>query len=243
LPRVFARLNPAEAAPEAIDGLLTLAGNIRDLGEAAKGLPGVMGSVANLSASARESLLGLAGGLDALLQKQGTYYSEFFTEQQKADNSARVLGQAFAALGIEGVSLAGVMGDADGPRQAFQDLVEGLRDGSGNIAESNLGLYNSLLDLAGPLAGYIDLVEGMADATVDAAQSTTGAVTQSAQAAAYFSDAIAEIGERISRHPIRNGRPGTRPRSSQSRRRNDRRAAHPHGGQRERTQGSARGDH
>lgn len=42
---IFKRLNPAEAAPEAIDSLFNLAEQLRGLGEAAKDLPGVMGDV------------------------------------------------------------------------------------------------------------------------------------------------------------------------------------------------------
>lgn len=159
---VFARLNPAEAAPEAIDNLITLAGSLRSIGEAAKGLPGVMGTVANLSATARESLLGLAGGLDALVEKQGVYYSEFFSIEEKIANASRVLTGQFGEIGL---SFDSLLANVDGPRQAFRALVEGLD----LTSEAGRQSYTALLDLAGPLDQYLDAVESLTPATEDAA--------------------------------------------------------------------------
>jgi hypothetical protein len=59
---IFARLDPATAAPEAIDNLFALAQTLKALGDAAERLPGVMGTIADLSAVAREELIGSLAG-------------------------------------------------------------------------------------------------------------------------------------------------------------------------------------
>lgn len=179
---LFKRLDPAEAAPEAIDNILALASNIRTLGESAKDMPGVMGSVADLSVAARESLLSLAGGIDALAQKQATYYSEFFSAQEQVDNSGRVLTGRFAAIGLSFEALAA---NADGPRQAFRQLVEGLD----LTSESGRQSYAALLNLAGPLDQYLDGLDGLKTST----EKVTTVTLASGEAVQDFSTEIERL--------------------------------------------------
>ena len=120
---IFARLDPATAAPEAIDNLFALAGQLKALGDAAERLPGVMGTIADLSAVAREELIGLAGGIDSLTSGLQTYYQEFFTAEEQLANAGNNLRTDFAKIGLSFDALAA---DSDGPRQAFRDLFEGL---------------------------------------------------------------------------------------------------------------------
>jgi hypothetical protein len=163
---IFKRLDPATAAPEAIDSLFNLAEQLRGLGEAAKDLPGVMGDVADLSATAREQLIGFAGGLEQLAAQQGTYYSEFFTAQEQLNNSQRVLTGRFADIGL---SFDALQANAAGPRQAFRALVEGLD----LTTESGRQSYTALLALAGPLDQFLDGVEALPEGLSITSQALT----------------------------------------------------------------------
>ncbi|MBM6691350.1 hypothetical protein H9X75_09950, partial [Fusobacterium mortiferum] len=91
-------LDPATAAPEAIDNLFALAGQLKALGDAAERLPGVMGTIADLSAVAREELIGLAGGIDSLTSGLQTYYQEFFTAEEQLANAGNNLRTDFAKI-------------------------------------------------------------------------------------------------------------------------------------------------
>lgn len=166
---VFARLDPAVAAPDAIDGLFALAEQLRGLGEAAKDLPGVMGSVATLSAVARESLITLAGGLDALNAAQGTYYSEFFTQSEQQANLARVLTGRLGAVGVEFGSLGA---SSEAMRAGFKALVEG----QDLATDAGTKQYAALLALASPMDQYLDVLKEQEDAAADAAGATSDLV-------------------------------------------------------------------
>lgn len=163
---IFKRLDPATAAPEAIDSLFNLAEQLRGLGEAAKDLPGVMGDVADLSATAREQLIGFAGGLEQLAAQQSSYFAEFFSEQEQLDNASRVLTGRFAEIGL---SFQALQANAAGPRQAFRALVEGLD----LTTESGRQSYTALLALAGPLDQFLDGVEALPEGLSITSQALT----------------------------------------------------------------------
>ena len=154
---IFSRLDPATAAPEAIDALVELATKLNDLGEAAKQLPGVMGSVAELSATAREALIGFAGGLDAFVANQSGYYQNFYSTQERATQSQKNLTAAFQALGI-------AFEQVD-TRTEFRNLVEGL-----DLTDSaQAALYGGLLKLQQPLSDWITATDDLAQSSKDAA--------------------------------------------------------------------------
>ena len=154
---IFARLDPATAAPEAIDSLIELATKLNDLGEAAKQLPGVMGSVAELSATAREALIGFAGGLDAFVANQSGYYQNFYSTQERATQSQKNLTAAFQSLGI-------AFEQVD-TRTEFRNLVEGL-----DLTDSaQAALYGGLLKLQQPLSDWITATDDLAQSSRDAA--------------------------------------------------------------------------
>ena len=173
--KLFGRLDPATAAPEAIDNLFELAKNIHLLGENAKLLPGIMGAMANLSVEAKEKLLDLAGGIEALAAAQDTYYSNFFSAEEQVSQAKVNLGGSFKEVGL---SLDALMTNTKGPRVAFRDLIEGLKDGSGQISDANLVTYAALIKLAGPLDQYLDALGQLPAATQAAATATSGAVAK-----------------------------------------------------------------
>ena len=142
---VFARLDPATAAPDAIANLLMLADTLYQLGEASRQLPGVMGSVAELSATAREQLIGFAGGLDVLLSNTASYYQNFYTEAERYGQAQKNLTTAFAELGFSFEQVD--------TREEFRAIVEGIRSLEGDGGK----LYTSLLELNQPLSDWIDL--------------------------------------------------------------------------------------
>jgi len=158
---IFARLDPTTAAPEAIDALVELATKLNDLGEAAKQLPGVMGSVAELSATAREALVGFAGGLDAFVQNQAGYFQNFYSVQERTAQSQTNLTAAFAALGIAF--------DQVDTRSEFRNLVEGL-----DLTDTaQAKLYGGLLKLQQPLSDWIAATDTLTQASKDAADALT----------------------------------------------------------------------
>ncbi len=158
---IFARLDPATAAPEAIDALVELATKLNDLGEAAKQLPGVMSSVAELSATAREALVGFAGGLDAFVQEQAGYYQNFYSVQERTSQSQKNLTAAFQSLGVAF--------DQVDTRQEFRDLVEGL-----DLTDTaQAALYGGLLKLQQPLSDWIAATDTLAQSAKDAADALT----------------------------------------------------------------------
>lgn len=158
---IFSRLDPATASPDAIESLLQLAATLRDVGENAKQLPGVMGSVAELSATAREALVGFAGGLDAFVQNQAGYYQNFYSVQERASQSQKNLTTAFQSLGIafEQVDTRG----------EFRNLVEGL-----DLTDTaQAALYGGLLKLQQPLSEWITATDELAKSSKDAADALT----------------------------------------------------------------------
>lgn len=150
--QVFGRLDPATAAPEAVTNILALAETLYALGEAAKGLPGSMGAIANLSATARESLINMAGGLDALLSAQNTFMSEFLTEAERHTMLGERVGAEF--LRVVGMPLQALTEgrNSEQIREAFKGLVLGID----MTTESGLAAYVALNQLAGPLSQWID---------------------------------------------------------------------------------------
>jgi len=166
---IFARLDPATAAPEAIDNLFTLAGQLKALGDAAERLPGVMGTIADLSAVSREKLIGFAGGLDSLTSNLQSYYQNFFTAEEQLANAGDNLRTDFAAVGL---SFDALVADADGPRQAFRDIVEGM----GEVTDSNMDAFAAVVALNPALKDWINAMEAARDAAREAAKQSASSI-------------------------------------------------------------------
>lgn len=166
---IFARLDPATAAPEAIDNLFTLAQTLKALGDAAERLPGVMGTIADISAVAREELIGLTGGLDSLTSGLQTYYREFFTADEQLANAGANLATDFAKIGL---SFDALQADSDGPRQAFRDLFEGLDLTTVGGRQSAA----ALLALAPAVDSWIDSIDAAREAAREAASQSAASI-------------------------------------------------------------------
>lgn len=165
---VLGRLDPATAAPEAIDNLLALADTLDSMGRAAALLPGVMGSVANLSATAREELVNLAGGLDALVQAQNSYYENFFSAAERHEQDTKNLASAFESVGLSFEAFTSGR-STEQLRAEFRRLVE-----STNLTEASGRAANiALLQMNGSVDAWIDYLEAADTGVSEAGASIT----------------------------------------------------------------------
>lgn len=165
---IFGRLDPATAAPDAITNILTLAESLYSLGEAVKGLPGSMGSIANLSATARERLVGMAGGLESLVSAQQSFMQKFFTDAERHAIESERIGAEF--LRVVGVPLQALTEgrNSEQVREAFKGLVLGID----TTTDSGLEAYAALMRMAGPLSDWIDSAESLGQLSSGAAQAS-----------------------------------------------------------------------
>lgn len=118
-------------------------------------------SVAGGEAAA--SLLQLAGGIDALAANVGVYYAEFFTEQEKLDNTLRLVSQALADVNLE----------VPATRDAFRSLVESLD----LTTEADRAAYVALMAVAGAMDSVYDAAEAASPALDEVAASAADVAT------------------------------------------------------------------
>jgi len=165
---IFGRLDPATAAPDAITNILTLAESLYSLGEAVKGLPGSMGSIANLSATARERLVGMAGGLESLVSAQQSFMQKFFTDAERHAIESERIGAEF--LRVVGVPLQALTEgrNSEQVREAFKGLVLGID----TTTDSGLEAYAAMMRMASPLSDWIDSAESLGQLASGAAQAS-----------------------------------------------------------------------
>ena len=186
---IFSRLDPATAAPEAIDNLFTLAGQLKALGDAAERLPGVMGTIADLSAVAREGLVNLAGGLDSLTSNLQSYFQNFFTPAEQIETAQRNLTAGFDKIGL---SFAALTADTDGPRQAFRDIVEALD----LTTESGRQSFAALMAINPELVQWLNTMDAITEATRQVNDSIDKALLSDAE---YLNQAMGRLGFSIPR--------------------------------------------
>jgi hypothetical protein len=78
---------------ERLAQLATFSNDINQLG-------GVFSTIASLSVSAREELIGFAGGMEALLQKASSFVSSYYSQDEQFGLQARQIQKALESLGI-----------------------------------------------------------------------------------------------------------------------------------------------
>ncbi len=145
--RFAAALAPLMKAGEtASDALARLAG-LQNFTESINAFGGVFSRIAGSSISAREELIGLAGGIEQLMAKAGAFVRDFYTSSEQAGLQARSVSEALTSIGLDGSSL--------GSRADFRSLVESL-DVSTEQGRIQL---NALLDLAPQFAQLADYLQ------------------------------------------------------------------------------------
>jgi hypothetical protein len=122
------------------------------------------GTVAASSIEARERLITLAGGLDALAQQTEFFAQNFLTSAQQLAPVQKHVAEQLAALGYAGVDTA----------DAFRDAVLGLANGGQLATEAGAKTYAALLALAPAFKQVADAAEEARAAQVDALRTTAG---------------------------------------------------------------------
>ena len=172
----FARLNQEVTATDAI--LLAMG---KDAGEA-------FGAVGLASVKAREDLIDLAGGLDALASKTQSFYANFYSSDEQvqlaATQAQKVLTEGFAELGQS----------IPATREAFRALVES-QDLS---TEAGRKLWNSLLDLQDEFDAVADGADATAASMKAAADKLKEATTTAQQGQASLFDTFATDAQKLS---------------------------------------------
>lgn len=92
----------------------------------------------NLSISAKESIVSLAGGLDSLTSKLNTYYENFYSQEEQLAIKTSALAKEFENIGVK----------MPATREEFRKLVE-VQDLN---TEAGQKTYTSLLNVAGAFA-------------------------------------------------------------------------------------------
>jgi hypothetical protein len=128
------------------------------------------------------SLIAAAGGMEAFQTATNTYYDNFFSESEKADDALSAVTKQFAAMGVT----------LPGTRDAYRGMVEALD----MTTTSGQSMFMTLTGLAGSAAQAYSILEQRADAaaaaTAAAAEAAAEAVAAANAAAKELADALKE---------------------------------------------------
>ena len=173
--QTFSRLNQEVAATDAI--LLAMGKNAAE----------AFGGVGLASIKAREDLIDLAGGLDALASKTQSFYANFYSSEEQvqlaATQAQKALTEGFADIGQSIPST----------REAFRSLVES-QDLS---TEAGRKLWNSLLDLQDEFDAVADGADATATSMQAAADKLAAATTTAQQGQASLFDVFATDSQKL----------------------------------------------
>ncbi|MBK7822936.1 MAG: tape measure protein [Tessaracoccus sp.] len=166
----FKRLDPATAAPDAIDNLLALAGAIKDFADSVRGVPGSLGEIANLTASAIDQLANSSGGLDKLKANVSSFFENFFSPQEQQTARTTQLSKAFDNVGLGP--------DLTLPTAELKAWFRTTVDGIDTLTEAGRNQYASTIALSGPLAEWIRQADQLSTAAEQAAESVAQSISQ-----------------------------------------------------------------
>ena len=140
-------LRPFQEVGETLSGTLERLAVLQAFSETLNGLGGVFSRVAALGVRAREDLVAMAGGIEALAAKANAFVTGYYSEEEQAGIGARALLAQLSAAGIDGGAL--------GSRAEMRALVEAV-DVSTSAGREQLV---ALLDVAEnflPIAQYLE---------------------------------------------------------------------------------------
>lgn len=139
-------LAPFQQAGETVADTLSRMAGLQAFSESINEYGGIFSKVAQLSVSAREELLGFAGGMESFIAKTQSFVENYYSDAEKFGLAAKGIREQLAALGItQDVS----------SRADFRAIVEAV-DVSSTAGREQL---NALLDLAqqfAPVAQYLE---------------------------------------------------------------------------------------
>jgi hypothetical protein len=93
-------LSPFQKAGETLADTLERLAQLATFSNDINQLGGVFSTIASLSVSAREELIGFAGGMEALLQKASSFVSSYYSQDEQFGLQARQIQKALESLGI-----------------------------------------------------------------------------------------------------------------------------------------------
>ncbi|MCK9466170.1 MAG: tape measure protein [Thiopseudomonas sp.] len=117
-----------------------------------------------------ESLTAAAGGFDVLAANTATYYDQFFTETEKAEDVIDAVTRAFADAGVELTS----------SRESYRAMVEDID----LTTEAGQKMFATMMSLAGAASQYFSIVEQQAAQAIAAANQQAAQATSTAMTAA-----------------------------------------------------------
>jgi lambda family phage tail tape measure protein len=117
-----------------------------------------------------EQLSAMAGGFDALSARVNTYYANFFSETEKADDTLEAVNKQFANLNIA----------LPETRKGYRDMIEALDV----TTEAGRSMFITLTGLAGNAAASYSILEQRAAAAEEAQKAAAEAAQKAAEEAA-----------------------------------------------------------
>lgn len=157
-----AALKPFQQAGESISETLRRMSELQVFSETLNGFGGVFSRVASLSVRAREELIGMAGGIEALLAKTQSFVENYYSESERFGLAARQVKDQLAALGIT----QDVNSRAD-----LRSLIEGT-DISTSAGRQQLNDLLTIAQAFAPIGQYLEQNGGTLSALADAAPQT-----------------------------------------------------------------------
>lgn len=139
------------------------------------------GAVGLASIEARERLLALAGGVDALAAQTDYFTKNFLTAEQQMEPTIKAVNEQLAALGYAGLTTT----------EQFRDAVQGLASSGALATEQGAKTYTGLLALAPAFKTVADYMAQVQQAAEDLAASEAAAALEAAARAAEEAAAAA----------------------------------------------------
>jgi hypothetical protein len=143
-------LEPLKVAGETFTQTLQRLIAIQDVSIYLNEFGGAFSTFATASVTARQGIIELAGGLDALVQKTQGFVANFYSKEEQAGITARGVVQALETAGFSAAQIAALE-----TRQDFRTLLESI-DVSTDIGQQQ---FVALLDMQASFAGLSTVME------------------------------------------------------------------------------------
>jgi tape measure domain-containing protein len=150
-----------EQVDKLVGDITKMVDSVYGLDQALKVLP--FEKLTALSFDAKYALTEFAGGVEKLVTNLGTYYTEYYTQEEQRLQLSKNIANRLGAAGF-GYSAADIMGSN---REAFRWTVEQFE---GRTDEEGMKMYAALLEVAGAFATLHPAVDKTGDAAKDAAK-------------------------------------------------------------------------
>lgn len=143
------QLAPFQRAGEKLIDTLQRLSIIQQVSDTMNSLGGAFSNFAKASVDARESVIQLAGGIDALIQKATGFVGNYYTQNEQGGLTARAVQQGLEAAGFTPEQINGLSS-----REQYRALLESLDVNS----QTGQQQFVALLDLQGQFASVSGLL-------------------------------------------------------------------------------------